>query len=113
MDITTVDKNFVVPTKIDIEGLKFYNIDNEPFSIYGVFKENGKYRRLPEDVAKTVSAGVNYLHANGAGGRIRFATDSRYVAIFARVGKYDRFPHFSLTGTSSFDMYVDTDLQRG
>lgn len=109
MDITTVDKNFAVPTKIDIEGLKFYNIDNEPFSLHGIFKENGKYRRLPEEVAKSVSTGVHYLHANTAGGRVKFTTDSRYVAIFARLGRFDRFPHFSLTGSLGFDMYVGTD----
>ena len=82
--ISQVDKNFSVETSIQKEDIKFYNIDDEPFKIYGVFKEGGKYRRMPESVAKTVSDGVYYLHSNTSGGRVRFKTDSKYVYIRLR-----------------------------
>ena len=45
MDIQKIDKNFAVKTDIGKGDIKFYNIDDAPFTIYGVFKENGKWRR--------------------------------------------------------------------
>lgn len=57
-DISKVDENFTIKTKIDKKDIKFHKIDEAPFKVYGVFKENGKYRRMPEEVAKSVSEGV-------------------------------------------------------
>ena len=36
MDISKIDANFKVDAAIDKTGLKFYNVDAEPFRIYGV-----------------------------------------------------------------------------
>lgn len=108
-DIAKIDKNFKIETSINIPGLRFYSADEKPFSVYGVFKENGKYRRLPESVAEKVSYGVHGLHANTSGGRIRFATDSPYVAINVRYGHIGRMPHFTLIGSAGFDIYSNED----
>ena len=83
----------------------FRNADEPCFQLYGVFREGDKYRRMPEAVAKTVSEKVHFLHTNTAGGRLRFRTDSPYVAIQAKMDHIGRMPHFSLTGTASFDLY--------
>ena len=64
MDISKIDKNFEVKTKIGEKDIKFYNAEEEPFRIYGVFKENGMFRRMPETVAEAVSEGVYGLHSN-------------------------------------------------
>lgn len=104
-DISLIDKNFAIPTEIDRDDVKFYDIENEPFKIYGVFKENGKFRRMPEDVAKAVSTGVYGLHTHASGGRVRFRTDSCYIAIHAEMGEWYRGPHFAFTGSSGFDLY--------
>ena len=106
-DITKVDTNFAVSTSIEKDDIKFYSIDEEPFKIYGVFKENGKYRRMPEAVAKTVSERVHILHTKTAGGRVKFVTDSSYVAISAKVGEFFRTSHGVFTNTAGFDMYAD------
>lgn len=106
-DITKADKNFIVETKIQKDDIKFYNVDEKPFSIHGVFRENGKYRRLPEGVAKSVSEGVYMLHAHAAGGRVRFVTDSSYVAIYAKMDGLGKMPHFAFTGSIGFDLYAD------
>ena len=106
MDITKIDSNFAVETSLNIENIKFYNIQEAPFSLYGIFYENGKYRRFPEQVAKTVNDRVHALHANTAGGRIKFVTDSPYVAIHATMSGISKMPHFPLTGTAGFDLYV-------
>lgn len=46
------------------------------------------------------------LHTNGAGGRVRFITDSPYVAIKTEY-EPNKSSHFALTGSSGFDMYED------
>ena len=57
-DITQIDKNFAVDTEINKELLTFYDMEQPPFRIYGVSKENGYFRRIPEAVAKAVKEGV-------------------------------------------------------
>lgn len=109
MDITKADKNFIVKTEIEQEGLKFYDAESEPFKIYGIFREGDKFRRIPEALAKKVNDGVEILHTNTAGGRVRFRTDSSFIAIKAELGSVCRFSHMPLTGTSGFDLYEKLD----
>ena len=111
-DFGKVDKNFVVETKIEKEGIKFYNCLDERFDIYGVYYEDGKFRRMPEKVAETVSEGVCRLHAHTAGGRIRFKTNSPYVAISVVLNKLDKWDHFAMTGFAGFDLYSNNDYVR-
>lgn len=106
-DISKIDKNFEIKTDIEKDDIKFYNVEETPFRVYGVFKEKGKYRRMPENIAKRVSAGVYQLHTNTAGGRVRFATDSPYVAIHAEMESMGKRPPFAFTGSAGFDLYVD------
>ena len=42
-DLSKIDKNFKIETKIEKQGIRFYSIEESPFKIYGVFKEIGKY----------------------------------------------------------------------
>ena len=106
-DVSKVDKNFIVKTKIEKDDIKFFNPEEKPFELYGVVREGEKLRRMPEHIAKTVSEGVYALHANTAGGRIRFITNSPYVAIFVKFGDVGKMPHFALTGSIGLDMYAD------
>lgn len=105
-NISRIDKNFVVQTNLNIDNIRFYSLEDERISLYGVFYENGMYRRLPERVAESVSEGVNALHIHTAGGRVKFATDSSFVAIKAVMSEIGRMSHFALSGSSGFDMYV-------
>ena len=77
------------------------------FCIYGVYREGDRFRRMPEKAAKTVSEGVLRLHSNTAGGRVRFITDSPYIAIHAKMDKAAKMSHFPVTGTIGFDLYAD------
>ncbi len=109
MDIAKIDKNFAVRTKIaDREGLRFYSVDSAPFSLHGIFFEGDRYRRLPESVARTVNSGVLRLHANTAGGRVRFVTDSPYIAVHVKLANCGKMPHFPLTGSIGMDLYTGT-----
>lgn len=107
-NIAEVDKNLAVETTIERDGLCFIDVETTPFKLYGIFKENGKFRRIPEEVAKCVSEGVYTLHTHAAGGRVRFVTDSPYVAIKTEYlpGKMS---HFALTGSAGFDMYSENN----
>lgn len=106
LDISAIDPNFKVETKIREENIRFYDVLQPPFSVHGVYYDDGKFRRLPENIAETVNQGVHNRHANAAGGRIRFQTDSPYVAIHVKMTGIGKMPHFALTGSAGFDLYV-------
>lgn len=107
--ISKIDKNFAVETKLDLENVRFYSALDKPFSLHGVFYQDGRFRRMPSDVAASVSPSVLRLHTHTAGGRLRFRTDSAYVAIKAVMPQISRMSHFALTGSAGFDLYKGTD----
>ena len=107
--IEKIDKNFLINAKIDKDDIEFYDIKKAPFDLYGVFWADGSYRRMPEEVAKNVSDMVYRLHTRTAGGRVRFVTDSEYVAIKAETNLLVKVAHFTLAGTSGLDMYVGNE----
>lgn len=117
LDIGEIDRNLKVPTELEEKDIQFHSVLKAPFRVYGVFYENGMFRRLPEAFARSYlpadfdgtygeGQGVHRLHGNTAGGRVRFSTDSPYVAISVKFGKPGRMAHFALTGSEGFDLYV-------
>ncbi len=107
-NITDFDPNFKVETKLEQDGIRFYDPLHAPFIISGVFKEDGHFRRMPAAIAETVSPGVRGLSMHTAGGRVRFRTDSPYVAISTVFGDdIGKMPHFAFTGAIGYDLYVD------
>lgn len=106
MDVSKIDKNFLVSATVDRPGLEWKDAESCPFQIYGVYREGECFRRLPESVAQQVSAGVLALHANTSGGRLRFKSDSPYIAIHAEMSGVCQMPHFSDTGNFGFDLYT-------
>ena len=110
MNIAKLDKNFEVKTSIEKDDIRFLNIEQKPFKIYGVFKENGRYLRMPEKIAKTVSERVYHLNEQTVGGRVRFVTDSSYIAISVRQSKINRASRTTLISTMGFDLYVGDEF---
>jgi len=104
-----IDENFKVENSLGKSDIRFYSAMGKPFSIHGLIYESGKFRRLPKDIAHSVSEGVGYLHSNTSGGRVRFKTDSSYVAISAKMCNIGKMDHFAITGSGGFDMYVRCD----
>jgi len=104
-----IDPNLVVPTKLEKTDIRFFNVLEPPFSIHGVFYEEGKFRRLPESVAERVSPGVLKLHTFTAGGRVRFRTDSPYIAVSVRFDTVSLYSHMSTTGSAGLDLYLETE----
>lgn len=104
-----VDANLAVASELNENDLVFYDVRKPPFSIYGLYNSQNEpqFKRLPDDVAAAVSANVQVLYTNTAGGRVRFSTDSDVIAIKTVMSGVGRMPHFSLTGGASFDLYID------
>ena len=94
-----------IETKIERDGLVFYDIDDAPVRIHGVYREGDRYVRMPSDIAKTVSEGVGGLCAHTTGGRVRFITDSPYIAISIHVRGGSKLPLFAFSGSIGCDLY--------
>ena len=105
MDFTKIDKNMKVETKIEREGLTFYDIDGEPFKIHGVYREDDRYVRMPRELADNVNDSIKWLNGHTTGGRIRFVTDSPYIALKLQIGGQSKFSFFSVTGIMGCDVY--------
>lgn len=105
MELSRIDRNFAVQTQIDRTGLHFYDVEEAPFCVYGIKMDDGRYRRMPKAVAEAVSEGVLGLHANTAGGRVRFVTNSPRIAIHAAMDGVFQSPHFAFAGKAGFDIY--------
>lgn len=111
ISIAKIDKNMAIPNTIQRDHMVFHSVLQEPFKVYGVYHENGCFRRLPEKVAAEVSEGVYNLSTNTAGGRVRFITDSPSIAISADMWQIGKMSHFALTGSAGFDLYENEDGQ--
>ena len=99
------DKNMIIPTKIEKQGIRFYSIDDEPFSIYGVWRDGDRYYRVPYDVATNVSKVVTQKCMQTAGGRVRFKTNSPYVAIKVTLHNTEQIAMMTVVGTMGLDVY--------
>ena len=110
--IQDMDRNFAVPAGIDLPDAVYVSALEAPVKVYGLFREGGKFRRIPEALAKETNEGVLFLHANTAGGRARFTTNSPYLAIHAEMPSVGKMPHFALTGSAGFDVYVNGEYRR-
>ena len=108
MDIRKIDKNFDT-TFVAPEDLVWYSVRELPFSVRGVFysEEEGLFRRMPKDVADSVSDGVANLSKHTAGGRVRFATNSPYIAIRVEEPFEAPFAHMTMAGRFGFAIYAN------
>ncbi|MBQ9802798.1 MAG: SGNH/GDSL hydrolase family protein [Clostridia bacterium] len=108
MRIEDIDKNLVVETTITEPDLVWFNVRELPFRLYGVIYDEtmGCYVRMPQATAEAISQNVSgSLNRCTAGGRVRFRTDSRYIAIKAVMKNGSPMVHMPLTGQSGFDLY--------
>lgn len=110
MDITAIDQNFKVETNITADGLVFENCRSGRFRIDGVRYEevNGEqmFVRMSPEKAKSVSGMVECLNRLTAGGKVRFRTDSPYVAVHVKIHSAGKMSHFPLSGSVGCDLFV-------
>ena len=82
----------------------FYDPATPPLAMYGLMPD---YRRLPREVAEQTSEGVLMLHANTAGGRIRFRTDSQKIVLLGQYPNIGSGFNLCRAAQSCFDLYAD------
>lgn len=107
MKIGDIDKNLKVETKLPITDLKWLTPLDDPLSLHGMYgySEELGYMRIPPDVAKNTNEGVNWLFRNTSGGRIRFKTNSKYIAMKLVVTDDGIMPHITAIGQAGLDLY--------
>ena len=91
----------------DPNGMVWFDATEAPFDLYGLYATN-PFRRMPEEVAAATNAGVKRNNFHTAGGRVRFSTDSTRIGVRVSMPYVTKFVHMPMTGSSSFDVYLDT-----
>ena len=112
MRLEEIDKNFAA---VSFEGLdiEWYDIRKAPFKIFGVMDNGKQFFRMPLDIAEKVNSGVATLNKYTTGGRVRFATDSPFVALVAEQPEFGIMAHMTALGSAGFDLYCDEGRNKG
>lgn len=110
-NIESIDSNFMIRPIGGRTDMRFYDCTETPFKLSGLIPPQASegenvFLRLPSSVADMVNDGVKRLKYNTAGGRVRFKTDSPYVAIRTLLHGVGKMPHFALSGSCGFDMHI-------
>ncbi len=107
MKIGDIDKNLAVESKLNLPDVVWFDAKESPIQVHGlaVCAKGDRFRRMPQDIADRTNDGVAYLNTNTAGGRIRFRTNSPYIAIKAVMPDNGTMAHITMTGQSGFDLY--------
>lgn len=111
-DITEIDKNFKLNNNVNLPDIQFYDVKDGELGLHGLLFDT-VYRRMPAEIAKAANEGVAELHMQTSGGRLRFVTDSEYVALSCQVQWTTRLSNMPATGVRGFDLYVDNIFRGG
>lgn len=103
--IEEIDSNLKIEAALPEKEIDWFDAKEEGFVRYGIVPSSEDYLRLPRKVAEAVNTGVKELCDNPSGVRLRFCTDSPFIAIKAVYPSVCRFPHMPLSGSGGFDLY--------
>ncbi len=105
--IDKIDENFAKVTFTGEDDIVWYNVEEEPLKLYGVFREGEHFVRVPTRVAKATSERIEELNKNTSGGRVRFATNSPFIALICENERVFPMMHMTMVGTAGIDIYTD------
>ena len=107
-----LDKNNLSNSTLGDVEVSWHDVRKPPFSLHGFYAPETEpfFRRLPSDVAESTSDAVDKLSRESAGGRVRFSTDSPYIAIRAKFLVVGRASHLTLISSAGFDLYIDSEF---
>lgn len=85
------------------------DVRNAPFELHGFCDSDDDlhFRRVPSSIAEVTSPSVATLSKETAGGRVRFSTNSPYIAIRVKFRTVVRTHNLALISAAGFDLYVD------
>lgn len=109
MDIREIDKNFDT-SFTPPEDIEWHSVRELPFSIHGVYYSEGEgaFRRMPRDIAEAMNDRVSVLSRYTSGGRVRFATDSPYVAVRVEEPFVAPVSHMTMAGKYGLTVFMDS-----
>lgn len=105
MSEPVIDKN-MIPKRIDREDVTWYDVREEPMTLYGIDHTDGRFARLPENFPL---ASLRSFANQSAGGRVRFRTDSSFLTLRAALGTAQNATIFSDNVQLGFDVYRKTE----
>lgn len=118
LKIEDIDKNFKA-TPITQKDVVWHRVQEEPFSLHGVYYqppqvENslGCFMRFPKEVGEAISPHAAWFSSISAGGRIRFMTNSPYVAIKCVLVAQPPHRNSNFLGSHGFGVYAN-NVYRG
>lgn len=108
MNLIDIDKNFNT-TFIEPDDIEWFSALQVPFKIFGVdYSDKEKiFRRMPQIIANKISDGVSTLSTNTSGGRLKFSTDSPYIAIRCVQPFSNPMTHMTNVAKGGFSLFVD------
>ncbi len=102
-----MDKNFTRQETADENLVQWY--DARDLELFGVYFDGSLLRRMPGDIAQTVNSGVHNYSAYSAGGRVRFSTDSPFIALKVEYGPGSVPTVNNYCVSYGFDLYRNED----
>ncbi len=98
-------------TVLDTE-VVWRDVKEAPFSLHGFCESDDDlyFRRVPSRVAEATSSSVAILAKETSGGRIRFSTDSPFIAISVKFRNVVRTHNLPLICAAGFDLYRDSEF---
>ncbi len=108
MDIVKFDPNLKIASSLEENDIVWNNAAKAPFRLYGAVgytDTDAPFTRMPQAVAETVSEGVAGLNRHTAGIRVRFATDSPYIAVRIEWERFGFMGHMAAAGFCGADLY--------
>ena len=105
--IEEIDRNFAVTSDLGRDDIRFFDVKKTPEYLFGLRFDKTRFMRMPEQVAATFSDGIVSLNRCTSGGRIRFRTNSPFVAISIQLSRHEVMRHMAPSGSAGFDLYVN------
>ena len=93
--------------------MEFRSCTQPPFSIHGLLgrREPGAFWRLPDSIIDAVSENVSSIARRASGGRVRFRTDSRSLAVRMGLKALEVAQCMPLTGSAGADVFLGVGAQ--
>ena len=107
MKISDFDKNLKVETSINKSDIVWFDAaDFSTIKIFGALGGTKPYARMDLEVAKSIDAKIHGLSLNCSGIRLRFKTNSPYIAIKTKWGWQNKLIQMTKCGSCGFDIYT-------
>ena len=112
LNIEEIDSNFAVSSDLGRDDIRFFDVKKMPQLLFGLQFDETRFFRMDEDFAATLSDGLFSCNRCTTGGRIRFRTNSPFVAVSIQLSRHEVMRHMAPSGSAGFDLYVDGRFYR-